>query len=142
MSNSSFHQELSGLVVPTVIQYMAITEKSITESFNKNMAKEHWVTEGFESVFSNFIPIYRNRKSSIISRSASVFFNSVHRIECTTVVSEKKGTFICELIVEHYIYLRNTQKHLKLTNYVRNKSFLEFYQVYDGVCLKLLGTLL
>ena len=42
-----------------------------------------------------------------------------------TVVSEKKGTFICELIVERYIYLRNTQKQLKITNYGRNKSFLE-----------------
>ena len=57
----------------------------------------------------------------------------------TTVVSEKKGTFICELKVERYIYLRNTQKQLKITNYGRNKSFLEFYLVYNGVCLKLLG---
>ena len=61
--------------------------------------------------------------------------------ECT-VVSEKKGTFICELILERYIYLRKTQKQLKLTNYVRNKSFLEFYLVYNGVCLKFLGLLL
>ena len=38
----------------------------------------------------------------------------------STVVSEKKGTFICELILERYIYLRNTQKQLKITNYVRN----------------------
>ena len=59
-----------------------------------------------------------------------------------TVVSEKKGTFICELILERYIYLRNTQKQLKITNYVRNKSFLEFYLVYNGVCLKFLGSLL
>ena len=44
----------------------------------------------------------------------------------TTVVSEKKGTFICEIVMEHYIYLRNTQKQLKITNYVRNRSFLEF----------------
>ena len=51
----------------------------------------------------------------------------------STVVSEKKGTFICELILERYIYLRNTQKQLKVTNYVRNKSFLEFYLVYNGV---------
>ena len=35
-----------------------------------------------------------------------------------TVVSEKKGNFICELIVERYIYLRNTQKQLKITHYV------------------------
>ena len=28
----------------------------------------------------------------------------------TTVVSEKKGTFICELMLERYIYLRITQK--------------------------------
>ena len=59
-----------------------------------------------------------------------------------SVVSEKKGTFICELIRERYIYLRNTQKQLKITNYVRNKSFLEFYVLYNGVCLKLLGSLL
>ena len=57
-----------------------------------------------------------------------------------TVVSKKKGTFICELIPERYIYLRNTQKQLKITNYVRNKSFSEFYIVYSGVCLKLLGS--
>ena len=60
----------------------------------------------------------------------------------TTVVSEKKGTFICELILESFIYLRNTEKQQKITNYVRNKSFLEFYLVYNGVCLKLLGSLL
>ena len=62
-----------------------------------------------------------------------------------TVVSEKKGTFICEIVMERYIYLRNTQKQLKITNYVRNKSFLEFYLVvhrYNGVCLKFLGSLL
>ena len=59
-----------------------------------------------------------------------------------TVASEKKGTFICELILERYIYLRDTQKHLRITNYVRNKSFLEFYLVYNGICLKLLGSLL
>ena len=60
----------------------------------------------------------------------------------TTVVREKKGTFICELILERYIYLRNTQKQQKITNYVRNKIFVEFYLVYNGVCMKLLGSLL
>ena len=60
----------------------------------------------------------------------------------TTVVSKKKGTFICEIVIERYIYLRNTQKQLKITNYVRNKSFLEFYLVYNDVCLKLLWSLL
>ena len=59
-----------------------------------------------------------------------------------TVVSEKKGTFICELILERYIYLGNTQKQQKITNYVRNKSLLKLYLVYNGVCLKLLGSLL
>ena len=59
-----------------------------------------------------------------------------------TVVSEKKGTIICEIVMERYIYLRNTQKQLQTTNYVRNRSFLEFYLVYNGVCLKLLGSLL
>ena len=58
-----------------------------------------------------------------------------------TVVSEMKGTFICELLLERYIYLRNTQKQLKITNYVGNKSFLEFYLIYNGVCLKPLGSL-
>ena len=58
------------------------------------------------------------------------------------MLSEKKGTFICELLLERYIYLRNTKKQLKITSYVRNKSFLEVYLVYKGVCLKLLGTLL
>ena len=58
-------------------------------------------------------------------------------------MSEKKETFICELIVERYIYLRNTKKkQLKITNCGRKKSFLEFYLVYNGVCLKLLRSLL
>ena len=35
--------------------------------------------------------------------------------------------------MERYIYLRKTQKQLKITNYVRKKSFLEFYLVYNGV---------
>ena len=60
----------------------------------------------------------------------------------STVVSEKKETFICELIMERYIYLRNAQKQLKITNYVRNKNFSEVYLVYNGVCLKFLGSLL
>ena len=37
---------------------------------------------------------------------------------------EKKGTIIFESILERYIYLRNTQKQLKITNYVCNKNFL------------------
>ena len=61
--------------------------------------------------------------------------NSVRR------VSEKNGTFICELITERYIYLRNTQKQLIIKSYGRNKRFLEFYLVSNGVCLKLLGSL-
>ena len=63
-------------------------------------------------------------------------------VEATTVVSEKKGTFICELLLERYIYSRDTQKQLKITNYVRNKSFLEVYLVYNGVSLKHLGSIL
>ena len=43
------------------------------------------------------------------------------------------------LIME--IYLRNTQKQLKITRYGRIKSFLELYLVYNGVGLKLLGSL-
>ena len=54
-----------------------------------------------------------------------------------TAVSEKKGAFICELILERYKFLRNTQKQLKITKYGRNKSFLEFHLVYIGVCLKI-----
>ena len=58
-------------------------------------------------------------------------------------MSEKKGTFICELILERYMNLRNTQKQLQIiTNYVRKKSFWHFYLVYNGVCLKILGSLL
>ena len=49
---------------------------------------------------------------------------------------------ICEIILERYKYLRNTQKPEKITIYVRIKSFLEYYLVYNGVCLKLLGSLL
>ena len=60
----------------------------------------------------------------------------------STAVSEKKGTFISEMIMERYICLRNTKKQLKITNYVQNKSFLEFYLVYNGVRLKFLGSLL
>ena len=63
-------------------------------------------------------------------------------VSANTVVSDKKGTFICELILERYIYLRNTQKQLKITNYVRNKSLVEFHLVYNDVFLKLLGSLL
>ena len=69
-------------------------------------------------------------------------FSDVIRVQSSTVVSQKSGTFICELLMERYVYLRNTQKQQKITNYVRNKSFLEFYLVYNGVCLKLLGLLL
>ena len=37
-----------------------------------------------------------------------------------TVVSEKNGTFICQLILERYMYLSNIQKQLKITSYGRN----------------------
>ena len=55
---------------------------------------------------------------------------------------QKKGTSFWEIIMERYIYLRNAQKQLKITNYGLNKSFLEFHLVYNGVCLKLLGSIL
>ena len=58
--------------------------------------------------------------------------------ECK-VMSEKKRTFICEIVMERY--LRNTQKQLKIRNYLP-KSFLDFYLIYNGVCLKILGSLL
>ena len=47
----------------------------------------------------------------------------------STVVSEKKGTFICELLFERYIYLRTTHKQLKIKSYRRKKSFMEIYLV-------------
>ena len=59
-----------------------------------------------------------------------------------TVVSEKNGTFICELIMKRYVYLRKSQKQLKTTSYGRNKIFFEFYLVYNGFCLKFLRSLL
>ena len=37
--------------------------------------------------------------------------------------------------MERYIYLRNTQKQLKITDYIRYKSFLELYLVHIGWCL-------
>ena len=60
----------------------------------------------------------------------------------STVVSEKNGTFICELILERCIYLRNTQKQLEITSYGWNKSFIDFYLVWNGLSSKLLGSLL
>ena len=80
--------------------------------------------------------------SSYFVKGRSLILVRVLIKSSTTVVSEKKETFICELILERYIYLRNTQKQLKITNYVRNKSFLKFYLVYNDVCLKLLESLL
>ena len=66
----------------------------------------------------------------------------VLQLERHTIVSVKKAFFICEIAMERYIYLFITQTQLKATNDVRNKSFLEFNVVYDGVCLKFLGSLL
>ena len=58
------------------------------------------------------------------------------------VVSEKTGN-VCELILERYKYLRNTQKRLKSTMYGRKQKFLkEFYLVYNRICLKLQESLL
>ena len=57
-------------------------------------------------------------------------------------MAEKNKTFICELILERYKYLRNTQKRLKITKYGRHENFLEFYLVYNGICLKLLESLM
>ena len=54
----------------------------------------------------------------------------------------KEWNLYCELILECYIYLRNTRKQLKITNYGLNKSFLEFYLVDNGICMKLLESLL
>ena len=51
----------------------------------------------------------------------------------TTVVALTKITTV---------YLRNPKKRVKITNYGRNKSFLEFYLLHNGVSLKLLRSLL
>ena len=51
----------------------------------------------------------------------------------STVVSENNATFLCELLLERCIYLRNTQKQQKITNYGPNKSLLELYVVYNSV---------
>ena len=40
------------------------------------------------------------------------------------------------------MYLRNTQKYLKITRYDRNESFLEFYLVHNDVYLNILQSLL
>ena len=90
-----------------------------------------------QNVFSNLIVRLFWRKC----RKILNFRNLKNKMERRSrVVSEKKGTFcvrICELKLERYIYLHNTQKQLKITNYVRIKSFLEFYLVYSGVYWKL-----
>ena len=52
-----------------------------------------------------------------------------------------EATFICELILERYISLPNTQKQIKISSYGQ-KKYIEFYSIYNGVCLKLLGSLL
>ena len=63
--------------------------------------------------------------------------------DCTNaVLSEKKGIFLLEMVMERYMYLHNTQKQLKITSYGRNNSFLDFHLVHNGVWLKLLGSLL
>ena len=43
--------------------------------------------------------------------------------------------------MEQYMYLRNTQKQLKIKSYGWIQSSLGVYLVYIGVCLKLLGSL-
>ena len=43
--------------------------------------------------------------------------------------------------MEHYMYLRNTQKQLKIKSYGGIKNSLEVYLVNNAVCLKLLGSL-
>ena len=66
-------------------------------------------------------------QASVMSQvSAGFFSRSVHNSHLClhyTVVSEKNGTFICELLMKRYIYLRNTERQLKITIYDRNKSF-------------------
>ena len=46
---------------------------------------------------------------------------------------QKNGTFICEILMEHDIYLRNTQKQLKIKSYGGIKSSLEVHLLYNGV---------
>ena len=82
---------------------------------------------------TNFLLFETNKNTEVLC---------VNRTIKHTVVSEKNGTFICELVMERYIYVRKTLKQQKITSYGGNKSFLEFYLVYNGVCLKLLRSLL
>ena len=48
------------------------------------------------------------------------------------VVSENNGAFICELLLEHYIYLRNAQNQLEILIMIETKVS-EFHLVYNGV---------
>ena len=46
------------------------------------------------------------------------------------------------LLFERYMYLRNAQKHLKITSYGGNESFFEYQLVHYGFYLTLLRSLL
>ena len=48
-------------------------------------------------------------------------------------MADENGTFICELVLERYNYLRNTQKRLNITKYGPNKKFLRVFLVYNGL---------
>ena len=63
-----------------------------------------------------------NQIATLLS-SLSLYLHNCNKSSCTytTVVSEKKGTVICELILERCIYLRNTKKQLKITNCSKQK---------------------
>ena len=43
-----------------------------------------------------------------------------------------KETFVCEIITERYIYLRDSHKQIKTTRYGSNRSYLEFYVIHNG----------
>ena len=70
--------------------------------------------------FEKYAVIYENlsMKCNFYNSAKHLGKNAMH-----TVVSERNGTFICELILERYKYLRNTEKRLKITIYGRKKVY-------------------
>ena len=58
----------------------------------------------------------------------------------SSVRKELNLLFVIKYWNDAYV-LRNTRKQLKIANYGRKKSFLDFYLVYNGVCLKILESL-
>ena len=146
VNNNPFPASQGKTVIKMVIFWHKLMISAKPAIINNHSAKDnHGKSELKKIISSKFFfggrPVLNAMVTHILKSSLYHKFSRLTN-SLTTVVSEKKGTFICELRLERYIYLRNTQEQLKITSYVRNKSFLEFYLVYNGVCLKLLGSLL